>query len=98
MLVDALACDYACSRSMVQRRSYMTLCECLIKQRICSKRFFLNNFYTHFVALACDKVSQIRKRFCDLTALIIQDLLTKADSDERFELVQAIDRLKNEID
>jgi hypothetical protein len=72
-----------------------------------SKKFFIEHFFTWFVNLKNDKIMSIRRKFCFVSAQVMLNLFglpkksTSAideDKDHRFQLIDALDHLKNDLD
>ncbi len=74
-----------------------------------SKKFFINHFYQWMELMKDDKVMGIRRRFSLLAAQVINRLFcipkripiaSAQDEDKnlRFELIDALDTLKNDMD
>lgn len=60
------------------------------------KEYFLDTFYETLIQLANDRVAQVRMEFAK--ALIDLKPFVESDSQKDFELMEVIDRLKNDPD
>ena len=81
---------------MNQRKAYLTFCEQTLINHVVSKKFFLTHYFKPLIELKQDKVMAIRRKFRTLAELVIINLISKDDRDQRLELVSALDSLKND--
>mmetsp|Transcript_16653 Transcript_16653/g.22486 ORF Transcript_16653/g.22486 Transcript_16653/m.22486 type:complete len:250 (+) Transcript_16653:1841-2590(+) len=82
------------SRAFQIRRSFVTLCRSCAG--VLTKDYFLDTFYTHFLAMGNDRVAQVRMEFAK--ALLDLKPFVETVQDKDFELMEMIDRLKNDPD
>lgn len=82
------------SRAFQIRRSFVTLCR--TSAGVLTKDYFLETFYDNFVAMANDRVAQVRIEFAK--ALLDLKPFIETEQQKDFELMELIDRLKNDPD
>jgi len=82
------------SRAFQIRRTFVMLCRTCAG--VLTKDYFLETFYENLRALANDKVAQVRMEFAK--ALIDLKPFIETDQHKDFELMEIIDRLKNDSD
>lgn len=82
------------SRAFQIRRTFVTLCRSCAG--ILPRDYFLDTFYDTLIALATDRVAQVRMEFAK--ALIDLKPYIESDQQKDFELAEIIDRLKNDPD
>ena len=76
------------------RRTFVIMCR--ISAGVLTKDYFLENFYDNFIQMADDRVAQVRMEFAK--ALIDIKPFIETDQQKDFELMERIDRLKNDTD
>ena len=82
------------SRAFQIRRTFVTLCRCCAG--MLPKDYFIETFYDTLIKLANDGVAQVRMEFAK--ALIDLKPYIETDSAKDYELMESIDRLKNDLD
>ena len=86
--------DLGESRAFQLRRTFVTLCR--TSAGVLTKDYFIGTFYENFVAMANDRVAQVRMEFAK--ALIDLKPFIETDQHKDFELMELIDRLKDDPD
>lgn len=82
------------SRAFQIRRTFVTLCrKCA---GVLAKDYFIETFYSTLLALGTDRVAQVRMEFAK--ALIDLKPYIESDPQKDFEIMDMIDRLKNDPD
>lgn len=86
--------DLGESRAFQLRRTFVTLCR--TSAGVLTKDYFIGTFYENLVAMANDRVAQVRMEFAK--ALIDLKPFIETDQHKDFELMELIDRLKDDPD
>lgn len=82
------------ARAFQIRRTFITFCRCCAG--VLTKDYFLDNFYDALIAMASDRVAQVRMEFAK--ALIDVKPFIETEQEKDFQLMDIIDTLKNDPD
>ena len=82
------------SRAFQIRRTFVTFCRSCAG--VLTKEYFLETFYDTLIAMGEDRVAQVRMELAK--SLIDLKPFIESDTQKDFELMQLIDRLKNDAD